>query len=521
MHGPLQKALTTATDHRGSLPHGVPRVSHDLYDRLGGAETIIALVTGLYDRIETDQEIRPMFVGSLQEERRKQIAFWSEWFGGPATYTRDHAYSGMRTRHSFTHITKRAANRWLSHFTTSLGECVSDKNLRSEVLALVKPMALALVNEDEPVARDKDLRCERTRHPRALAQASGRGKTPEIKQLFEDYPTKLTDAFLLAESMLAAACKGRIDVLEQLLRSGADIDLGSHHKQGCIFQSLMLTPLCGALHFERNQCVEFLLQRGAKYDIFSAAFLGDIEPIEALLQENPDLLHTSDPATDILEMTPLFHAVLGNQFDTVQFLLEKGAAVGKNSTAMLKFAANRDSSELTRLLLDHGADATQIGPGDWVLREDLVPLLKEAGAYPNVPETDWIWLTCTGNNSRRDNPELVAALLKEGADPHAMRRGFSALHFAAKAGFEGTIKVLLEHGVDPNRQGVRNETPLMWAMKGSKRADVAAVCQLLVDSGADPSLTDSKGRTALQRAKSRADIDAIKQVLATASSDHS
>src|SRR5947209_5378495 len=55
------------------------------------------------------------------------------------------------------------------------------------------------------------------------------------------------------------------------------------------------TALGAAAHSGRKDIVEFLLQRGARIDIFAAALLGKISVVRAILHETPDALHGTGP----------------------------------------------------------------------------------------------------------------------------------------------------------------------------------------------------------------------------------
>lgn len=75
------------------------------------------------------------------------------------------------------------------------------------------------------------------------------------------------------------------------------------------------------------------------------------------------------------------------------------------------------------------------------------------------------------------NPELARA-----ENPNAQHRGWTGLHAAAKAGHAAAVRVLLEHGADPNaREAGDNTYPLHWA---AARKDVETV-RALLDGGGD------------------------------------
>src|SRR6185437_5053518 len=91
----------------------------------------------------------------------------------------------------------------------------------------------------------------------------------------------------------------------------------------------------------------------------------------------------------------------------------------------LRGAAAQGSLAMAELLLAHGADATRIGVGRWVLHPQLAPLLASRGAAID-PSGSWIGAACTGNQGRKDDPDYVRALLRYGARS-TDRRGGAAL----------------------------------------------------------------------------------------------
>ena len=87
----------------------------------------------------------------------------------------------------------------------------------------------------------------------------------------------------------------------------------------------------------------------------------------------------------------------------------------------------------------------------------------------------------------------------------------NALHFAAKAGFVGTVEVLLAEGGDPNvPDGKERETALFHAFKAGKSVDPRPVVAALLRAGADVDAANRLGRTVRQaHPKSRAILDEL------------
>jgi len=84
--------------------------------------------------------------------------------------------------------------------------------------------------------------------------------------------------------------------------------------------------------------------------------------------------------------------------------------------------------------------------------------------------------------------------LRQGADINAKNYfGSTALFLAVKQRNLDFTKFLLEHSADINHQNHVGESALMYATSSPGKADVI---HLLLKNGADPELTDSKGKTA-------------------------
>ena len=69
----------------------------------------------------------------------------------------------------------------------------------------------------------------------------------------------------------------------------------------------------------RRDIVEFLLSKGARLDIFAAAFLGRMSLVKAFLHDNPAALHQGGPHGISL----LDHAKKGGDPETVAFIARR------------------------------------------------------------------------------------------------------------------------------------------------------------------------------------------------------
>jgi ankyrin repeat protein len=234
-----------------------------------------------------------------------------------------------------------------------------------------------------------------------------------------------------------------------------------------------------------------LLAAGAREDIFTAAFLGDLTSLTRMLATDPGLAQATDPAVDVLDITPVEHAVAGGRPDALRLILDHVEPPLPGGVRALRGAVAQGSVPMVELLLAYGADATRTGVGRWVLHPQLAPLLASRGAAID-PSGSWIGAACTGNQGRKDDPDYVRALLRYGARATDRRGGddvkgatgvralnATALHYAAKAGFVKTIEVLLEFGADPAARDSRGRTPLDWLDQAAPSVSRAAVRHLL------------------------------------------
>lgn len=108
--------------------------------------------------------------------------------------------------------------------------------------------------------------------------------------------------------------------------------------------------------------------------------------------------------------------------------------------------------------------------------------------------------------------EVARRLLAAGAHVEAVDKGgYSALMLAASNNHAALIELLHEHGADLNRQENTNgDSALIWAAKLGHTQSVSVLLSL----GADASLRDHRGKTALDWARENTD-DALVELLET------
>jgi truncated hemoglobin YjbI/ankyrin repeat protein len=463
-----------------------PFAGGDVLARAGGRAAVAALIDGLYDRIETDAALRPLFGRDLVNEREAQKRFFTEWLGGDADYS-ERAYLPLKHRHDLLPITRALAKQWLSHFRGALAAAVPDEDARRAVYEKTCVLAMALVNEAEPPS---ELRARPhgtcLRYPPAAESLTlaRRGDAAALRRLLARAPDVLASAPHAATLLQLAVLAGRRATVELLLDRGVDVN-----KPAPLFPLVFVTPLCAARAKGHVPVEEILVRAGAEEDVFTHAFLGDLARLEADLAREPSWAQAIDPAVDALEITPVHHAVAGERAAALRVLLAHASRARetiRGGARALREAAAHEDVEMVAMLLAHGAPASSIGPGRWVLHAELAPMLARAGACVDRSGS-WIGMACTGNQGRRDDPDYVAALLRHGArvgDKRLTGQGSdggraTALHYAAKAGFVKTVALLLEHGADPTAEDDNGKTPLDWLARAAKSVDCDAVRRLL------------------------------------------
>lgn len=121
------------------------------YQRIGGAETLRALVVRFYqimDELPEAYGIRKMHAPHLQSAEDKLFKFLSGWMGGPQLFVEEYGHPMLRARHLPFAIGNSERDQWLLCMNRALEEVVEDMLLRRELFAAFAKVADHMRNRE-------------------------------------------------------------------------------------------------------------------------------------------------------------------------------------------------------------------------------------------------------------------------------------------------------------------------------------------------------------------------------------
>ena len=276
------------------------------------------------------------------------------------------------------------------------------------------------------------------------------------------------------------------------------------------------------------------------YDGTSVLMTADTPEVATLLLENG-----ADPSARTYDGTSVLMTAVyaGNGPAVINELFKYGAILNtdKNDqgetvlSAAVRIAAFSGNSDVVRLLLENGADATV----KYTDEELTILHLYLIGLFDGV-------------HNKAGNPEIVKLLLDYGSDPIAAPTGFLfdfpvlsfalifvpdletvraivehagseqlqepwgslALYLAVNREDPDIVELLLNHGAYPNGKVDEGDTPLHSAIPvNSYRPPDTGVIQLLLEKGADVNAKNDSGNTPLHKAMELPYLDIVQLLL--------
>jgi ankyrin repeat protein len=317
-------------------------------------------------------------------------------------------------------------------------------------------------------------------------------------------------------ALMTAARAGNVEAVSLLLERGANVNA----KDGVRAQ----TALMWAVTENHADVVKLLAARGADVKAQTAITTprGEYTPARAGGASGNGIIRQRALPSKDGGMTPLLFAVRDGNVAMTRLLLELGAEINQtsgNRTSPLLIALLNGQVALATELLERGADPNL---ADDYKRAALFAAIELRNfnheKYPFLYDDD------------RDPLELITALLKKGADPNLrtdttpvhglMQFDGSWVNFdgqtpfirAALSGDIAVMRLLLQHGADPNIATTQGSTALMaasginWIPAQTftrSEADYVEAVKLCLERGAPVNATNSLQLAAIHGAANR------------------
>ncbi len=270
--------------------------------------------------------------------------------------------------------------------------------------------------------------------------ASGLGDLDRIEEILADDPTVVSQPGPDGATPLHLARAP--EVAELLLRHGAELE-----KRCVDHQS---TPAMWAVD-GREDVMLYLLQAGAKPDIFQAVLLDDVSLVRAILEVEPDAI---DVRLNVGETHP--HLGGGDKYVW---------ALGGAETP-LELARQRGMANCYSYLLARSRPEVQLLQAS--RRGDERDMLELIGAYAQLLERAPSTVLAA---ALYGSPVGARVLMQHHVNPNIRDEwGATPLHHASYRGLIDVARVLLDYGADPSlRDGRYDSTPLGWAHESGQR----------------------------------------------------
>jgi uncharacterized protein len=197
---------------------------------------------------------------------------------------------------------------------------------------------------------------------------------------------------------------------------------------------------------------------------------GDNEKLEKILKAFPFLAKSkTDDGITLLQYAaycgnPIAMAILRRYKRVLNFF----EAISMGDIDLVTKALDKNPERLAEFSPD---GFTPLGLAAYFGHYDIVTLLLQRGANPNVPAKNSFLVTPLHSACAINHYEIAALLLKRGANPNARQmQGVTALHSAAHNGNSPIVELLLKNGANINAKMDTGQTPLMLAQeKGAKK----------------------------------------------------
>lgn len=120
-------------------------MENTIYDKLG-AEKLEQLVHKFYELVIENPSLKPLFTTDLDLVRKKQIAFLTQFLGGPLLYNETFGHPRMRMRHLPHAITEATAIEWLKCMKSAIDTLEIEEDFKDTLFNCFPRVAANMVN---------------------------------------------------------------------------------------------------------------------------------------------------------------------------------------------------------------------------------------------------------------------------------------------------------------------------------------------------------------------------------------
>jgi len=283
-------------------------------------------------------------------------------------------------------------------------------------------------------------------------------------------------------ALMKAAGKGNIEIVKMLVDNGAKVNLKNNMDE---------TPLMRAV--EHPEIVQYLISKGANVNAVS---------------------YDGDMAYTLAVQKAELYKIPGYQKSAELLKKHKNNINARNKDGKTPLIAAFTKPDKLKMLIKQGADVnlpdlngrTPLMTDVYPVQHESIKILLEAGADPNLHSKDGE----TALMTHIDNPETTELLIKYKADVNAQDKfGRTPLWYVTVFNKFDVFKVLIKHKANPNIIDKRGSTVLMVAAVNGR----IEMVKILLENGAAKTINvkDNKGRTALNRAKTKEIVDLLKK----------
>jgi len=123
----------------------------NVYDLVGGIDTMRRLVDAFYAGVEADPVLRPLYPPDMTDSKEHLALFLAQYWGGPQTYSQQRGHPRLRMRHMPFVIGQRERDAWVTHMLAAVDTAGIEEPARQEMRNYFRDAATFLINAEPNV----------------------------------------------------------------------------------------------------------------------------------------------------------------------------------------------------------------------------------------------------------------------------------------------------------------------------------------------------------------------------------